>query len=100
MLKRRISLILLFCFSLLLIPPRYWHECQENHVKKDLSDESFAEFEHDDCFICDFHFFTSDICKPYQLTFEKVNTPTLFKLNTSFSKVGILEQKERGPPRS
>ncbi len=100
MLKRRISLISLFCFSLLLIPTRSWHECQENHVKKALPDDSFAEFEHDDCFICDFHFFTSDINKPFQLTFEKVNTPTLFKLKTSLSKVSIIEQKQRGPPRS
>lgn len=100
MLKRRISLILLLCFSLFLIPTRYWHECQDNHVKNVISKKSVAEIEHDDCFICDFHFYTSDITKPFELTFEKVTTPTLFKIETSLSRVSILEQNQRGPPKS
>lgn len=89
--------ILLVCFSFLLIPSSYWHECEDTHKNLKVGINAFDN-DHEDCSICDFKLFQLDNPYTFELSFTKIkflddNTTLLFLKETNLDL-----NFNKGPP--
>lgn len=89
--------ILLICFSFLLIPSSYWHNCEETHKNLKVGINAFDN-DHEDCSICDFKLFQLDNPPSFKLSFTKINFAKVNSNTLSLAEKNLDLNFNKGPP--